>query len=373
MENQRKTVALICEYNPFHFGHQHQLSVLKEKYGCIMGIMSGAFVQRGQVAVEDKYRRAESAVCGGMNLVLELPFPYCVASAKDFAAAGVDIAAAMGADALAFGCEDGGELLTDIAKLIATEEFEEETASLIKADPSLSFPRARAEAIRKHLGDKGAEILSKPNNILGAEYIAHAIKSGYDMDFCFVKRDFGFKSSTKIREGESFEGEIPFPRFYTEKRDLKYREREIISLLRKGVPQGLYCVDASLAATLKSAALKATSLEELVAAATGKTYTAARVRRGIVAAWLGIGADAVKAKPIYTNLLAADKKGLEFLSATKKSRALSVVTKPADYKKLPPDGIAAAEAALIAEEEAALCTAEIKPYISPLTKTPFIG
>ena len=96
MEKQRKTVAVICEYNPFHHGHRYQISHLKEKYDRVVGIMSGAFVQRGEVAVADKYRRAAAAVEGGMDLVVELPFPYCLSSGADFAMAGVRIAAALG-------------------------------------------------------------------------------------------------------------------------------------------------------------------------------------------------------------------------------------------------------------------------------------
>ena len=51
--------------------------------------MSGNFVQRGEAAIIEKWDRARIAVDCGVNLVLELPFPFSMASAEYFAKAGV--------------------------------------------------------------------------------------------------------------------------------------------------------------------------------------------------------------------------------------------------------------------------------------------
>ncbi len=372
MEKQRKTVAVICEYNPFHHGHRYQISHLKEKYARVAGIMSGAFVQRGEVAVADKYRRAAAAVEGGMDLVVELPFPYCLSSGADFAMAGVRIAAALGVDALAFGCETPDAPLWEMAKTASAPEFEEELAALIKANPSLSYPRARCLLMESRLGAEAAKALSTPNNILALEYISCCIKEGIDIELYPMQRILSYKSAAEIRNTEDMSTEVPFPSFFGDRRNIKRRERELIALLRRGDFTGLYCIDAGLAAALNAAAKNATSLEELISEATGKTYTAARVRRAIMAAWLGIKTEAVKVPPLYTSLLAANKEGTEFLGERKKCLALPLITKPADYKKLDPEAAAAFEAALATEEQAALCTAEIKPYTSPLCATPYI-
>ena len=68
------TAAIIAEYNPFHKGHEHQIKSLRKMLGDdteIIAIMSGSTVQRGDVAVLDKYMRAECACLSGVNLVLE--------------------------------------------------------------------------------------------------------------------------------------------------------------------------------------------------------------------------------------------------------------------------------------------------------------
>ena len=78
------TVAIISEYNPFHTGHKYQIDKIRTEFGDdtrVISIMSGNYVQRGDIAVLDKYLRAECAVRCGVNLVLELPFPFSVSSA----------------------------------------------------------------------------------------------------------------------------------------------------------------------------------------------------------------------------------------------------------------------------------------------------
>ena len=55
-----KICAVITEYNPFHNGHLKQIEYIKEHLPdtAIVAIMSGNVVQRGEIAVLDKYMRA---------------------------------------------------------------------------------------------------------------------------------------------------------------------------------------------------------------------------------------------------------------------------------------------------------------------------
>ena len=48
-----KTIGIICEYNPFHNGHAHQLHTLAQLHPDALRIciMSGSFVQRGEPAI----------------------------------------------------------------------------------------------------------------------------------------------------------------------------------------------------------------------------------------------------------------------------------------------------------------------------------
>ena len=109
------TVAIICEYNPFHYGHKYQLDVLHELGYNVISIMSGNTVQRGELALFEKYSRAKTAVHNGADVVVELPLPYSMTSAVDFARSGVSVARSLGVDALAFGCESP-ELVFELAE-----------------------------------------------------------------------------------------------------------------------------------------------------------------------------------------------------------------------------------------------------------------
>ena len=77
-------VGIICEYNPFHNGHKYQIDKIKaempESY--IVAIMSGNTTQRGEFSVFDKHLRAEIALDLGVDLVLEIPFPYSSSTAE---------------------------------------------------------------------------------------------------------------------------------------------------------------------------------------------------------------------------------------------------------------------------------------------------
>ena len=68
-----KNYAVICEYNPFHYGHKYQIEQIKAQGGTVTAVMSGDYCQRGEAAIADKYARAQMALAGGADLVLELP------------------------------------------------------------------------------------------------------------------------------------------------------------------------------------------------------------------------------------------------------------------------------------------------------------
>ena len=129
-----KVVAIISEYNPFHKGHAHQMDCVRRDFGedtTVIAIMSGNYTQRAEVAFADKLLRATAAVESGINLVLELPFPYSCASAEFFARAGVTIADALGVvDYISFGSElgDVSELQT-IADNMMSAKFKEALVS----------------------------------------------------------------------------------------------------------------------------------------------------------------------------------------------------------------------------------------------------
>ena len=100
--------GIVAEYNPFHSGHMFHIRRTRESLGgdaVIVCVMSGNFVQRGDFAVLDKYARAETAVRGGADLVLELPLAAALSSAEGFARGAVALLHGIGCRYLSFGAE----------------------------------------------------------------------------------------------------------------------------------------------------------------------------------------------------------------------------------------------------------------------------
>lgn len=177
-----KTVGIIAEYNPFHNGHLYQLKKAKEITGAdfVVVVMSGDFTQRGTPAVFDKYTRCRLSLLAGADLCIELPVVYATASAELFAKGAVSLLSALGVDALCFGSECGEIApLREIASLLFAEPPAYKEALNKALKEGLSFPSARAVAVRKcaHAGSlpgvdaAASDVLASPNNILGIEYL----------------------------------------------------------------------------------------------------------------------------------------------------------------------------------------------------------
>ena len=151
-----KFAAIICEYNPFHFGHEYQIRELRrlvrEKYGSetvVAAIMSGSFTQRGEPAVFGKYVRARAALSCGADLVVELPAPWSMSGAEFFALGGVAIAKRLGADILAFGGESELSVLKENAKRLASSEFIDACSAARKSEPGLAANTLRDKVWKK--------------------------------------------------------------------------------------------------------------------------------------------------------------------------------------------------------------------------------
>lgn len=168
-----RAVGIIAEYNPFHSGHAYQLARAREAARADVAIvaMSGAFTQRGEAALIDKWTRARMALMNGADIVLELPCLFALREAKGFAEGGVRLLGALGAvQALSFGCEEGlAELIDPVARCLSEEPPAYRAGLRAALDGGLSYPRARAQAAADALG-LDASALDRPNFALALEY-----------------------------------------------------------------------------------------------------------------------------------------------------------------------------------------------------------
>jgi predicted nucleotidyltransferase len=177
-----KTIGIICEYNPFHNGHAHQLHTLATKYPDVLRIciMSGSFVQRGEPALFSKFDRARWAILGGADIVIELPTLYSTGSAQLFGTGAIRMVKALAIDALSFGSETADlDVLIDIAKRMDCESTQEQLRTYI--NEGMSYGAAFRKALH-------TEILNTPNALLGLEYIRAGLTYNAQLEYIPILR-----------------------------------------------------------------------------------------------------------------------------------------------------------------------------------------
>lgn len=350
-----RTACVIAEFDPLHNGHRYLIDRARRAgYDTVAVVLGGDFAQRGDVARYSKFVRAEMALRCGADLVAELPLPWALSSAGNFAFGAVSEAANLGCEALFFGSECGDlELLRRVAEVTASVEFGETLRAILKS--GVSYASARSRALEKF--GVPPEVTRAPNDILAAEYIRTGDALGWSGEYVAVKRlgaphggsapGAEYASSTAIREmfarGEGETVARYMPRESRELAEAEERggraadihrlERAILVELRRGdcfthLPDG----GEGLAERLGEAAAAARSWDELIFAAKTKRYTLSRVRRVALSAFLGVSDSYLGAPPPYVRLLAANERGREAARLARRVSAVPVVFRATELR-----------------------------------------
>ena len=355
------TLGIVCEFNPFHLGHQYLLDEARRRGADrIVCVMSGNTLQRGEFAVADAYVRAEIAVRCGADLVLELPFPWCSGSAEQFARGAITILKDV-CDTVIFGSECGDiEMLERTAHIAASKEFREEyRAQLSEGAPA-------AEAYFSRLAAHGIDGLGS-NDLLGVEYLRAAKELGAELSFVTGgRKGAGYLQKTLSegeipsamairalwREGRVEEADVFLPDASAEVMRRERAEggwispealdRVVISYFRlhEGADfSEVVGADGGVANRICEAARSSSTLDELLAKVKTKRYTDARLRRQILFCLAGVTSEMLSSLPAYTTLLAANEVGRALLSEKRKENTVPVIATLSDAPKETPQFI----------------------------------
>lgn len=362
-------VAIITEYNPFHNGHKYQIDKIREEIpdATIISIMSGNTVQRGEFAFVDKYTRAKMAMECGIDAVFELPFPYSCATAEIFASAGVEIASKLGASYLYFGIEsDNCKALEQIADVLDTEAYNEQVQKLNNGE-FLSYPALRERA----LSNLGLKLTNLSNDILAIEYIRAIKNKKLNLKYRAIKRKgAGYKdslicdimSASAIREHYYKNNELlSIPQNAKEvlekqSSDGKINDKGLTNRMllshiilssandietRFDVPNGMgyYILDC---------AKKCKNPEYFTDELSSKSFTTARLKRTIIYSLFSV--NFIDKTPLFTILLGANEKGKKIINTNRKKEKITIITKPAETKKLTEDPKKAYEKILMVDQ-----------------------
>ena len=368
-------VAIIGEYNPFHNGHKYHLQKTKEltKADYVIAIVSGSFVQRGNVSLIDKWSKADMALLNGVDLVIELPTVYSISSAENFAYGAIKILNSLKiVDTLSFGSEFCDlEVLEKIADILIQEPPEFKTLLEHELSKGVSFPKARENALQMYLNDirKYANILSSPNNILAIEYLKALKKTKSKIKPVAVQRinvgyndletKNNFASATAIRQKiidntpagiSKLMPSSSYKILYNSikkghyVKDITAFEKQILYVLRKMSTEeiaNLPDVTEGLENSIKNAAASCNTISEFMNIVKTKRYTATRIQRILLYALLGITKNDMKnsqkIQP-YIRVLGMNEKGKELISKMSRFRLkLDIVTSVKKYMDSNPD------------------------------------
>lgn len=356
--------GVVAEYNPFHAGHAHHLAETRRALGAdtaIVCAMSGNFVQRGDLAVMEKYRRAEAAVRCGADLVLETPLSACLWSAEGFAFGAVALLNALGCVThLSFGAERADLALLRRAANLSRAEGAHADALRQALAAGLPYAAAVQQAVGAADPEAGA-LLATPNNTLAVEYLCaldtleSAIQplaipragGAHDSD---LPAD-GLPSASYLRkliaqgDADACRPLMPEASFAVLAQAIEQGaapvtrnavDQAILAHLRRLSPDALacYCGGDGLENRLCTAIRDNTSFAAVCTAAQTRRYPLARVRRALMRAWLDLPTD-VPPTAEYVRVLAVGARGREILRRMKHTCALPVIVKPVTERALP--------------------------------------
>ncbi len=359
----------MVEHNPFHNGHLYHIKESRENTGAdiMIAVMSGNFLQRGEPALVDKWTRAQMALNGGVDLVIELPYVFATAQSSDFAHGSISILEAIGCSSFCFGSEQGTiEPFINSYDLITSQKESYQLSIKKFIQTGMSYPRALNEAYSELTFNRDELFvdLSKPNNILGYHYIEAALNINANIKPVTIQRIVAgyhdpveqyqsIASATGIRKAIFDDASVQeisqyMPSTSLEK-ILEWKSEMGVfgswqqfwpllrfSILRMSTKElSTYAeVTEGIEYLIKEAAKKSQTFEEFMSIVKSKRYTWTRIQRMLTHIYTGFTWEDLKQhrEPTYLRLLGMTAAGQSYLNANKKNLSLPLLSRVAATK-----------------------------------------
>ena len=196
-------IGIVAEYNPFHNGHLYQIRKIKEIFGedvLIVVVISGDFVQRGEISFLDKWEKTQVSLGCGVDLVVELPLYYSIQNAEIFSRMATKILDYLGIDIQVFGAEEENiDILQKVLELQKRQDYKDKLMKYMKKGNSYST--SQRLALKKYNLDG----IVKSNNILALEYMREIENSNLKIKPYIIKREISEYNEEKVsKDREEF-------------------------------------------------------------------------------------------------------------------------------------------------------------------------
>ena len=338
-----KSIGIIAEYNPFHNGHLYHINETKKKYPdyTIVLVMTGNFSQRGIPSIIDKFKRCEIALNHGIDLVVELPYPFATQSADYFAYGAITILEKLNVEKIVFGSESNN--IEDLELIAKTQVNNPDFEKLVKIYSKFgnNYPTAISNAIYDLTNKK----INSPNDLLGISYIKTILENNYNIKYETIKRLDNYhdielndtmSSATSIREALknniNIEKHVPKDtlKYFN---DLHFIDDYFEILKYKIITEedlSIYnTVEEGIDKLLKKKINEATNYDELIKLVKSKRYTYNKISRMI----LHILCNFTKEKKLlfndisYIRVLGFNDLGKSYLNKLKKDTDVPIISK----------------------------------------------
>lgn len=335
-----KITGIVSEYNPFHYGHRHHIEQTRKITHCdvLINVMSGNFVQRGEPAITDKWKRAKVAVEQGCDLILELPYPYVVQSSDNFAYGAVETLKLAGIDTLVFGSESNDiERLKTYAKI-----------------PFSTYKEKQINGISMAKAMEGVHPRMNSNDMLGISYIkalADSTISPYT-----IQRTNGYhdttieetiSSATAIRQAlankQSIQHTTPMAHQLQDAIYLKDYYPYLQTYLRIASKDDIkkhFLVDEGIEALLIRQARAHDIFEDFMNACISKRYARSSIQRTLIHILTQTKKEEINALPKlqHIRVLAFNEQGKRYLHMVKKQENILIASRfnqiPEPYRSI---------------------------------------
>ena len=343
-----KILGIVVEYNPFHTGHLYHLEKAKEivQPDLTIAIMSGNYVQRGEVAIIDKFKRSELAIKYGVDLVIELPFVYVSQSADYFCKGAIDLLYHIGVTDLVFGSECGTiETFKEIAYAIEKQPDMYNQYVRDAMNQGLRYPDACNQALSQLLGKS----IVTPNDLLGLGYVKEVIFNHYPINLHCIERSNDYHETTlnKIASATALRKALfnhenvheylfdmsYYTKLYKQSDFFSYLKYQII-IQNENSLKKLHLVDEGIENLLKKVIYHVNCYDELVSTLTSKRYTKTRIQRMLLHILLNNTKQEIQnaLSVDYLHILKKNQKCQAYLHQIKKTSDYKIITNLSTYK-----------------------------------------
>lgn len=335
-------IGIIAEFNPLHNGHLYLINKIKEKYenASIILVLSGNYTQRGIPSIIDKWKKTELSLKLGIDLVVELPFPFSTQSADYFAYGATTILNYLKVDKLIFGSESND---IKVLEKIVDAQKDDKFNTLVKlyCKSGYNYPTALSLSLEELTNEK----ITTPNDLLGISYIKAIKENNYNIEIETIKRTNDYheeelekdiSSATSIRkalkEGIDISNQVP-------KIELDYLNElhyidDYFNIIKYKIitedDLSIYqTVDKEIIKKLKKEILNSNNIDDYIKKIKTKRYTYNKISRMLLHILTNFTKEKAKkySKISYIRVLGINNTGRNILNSIKKDIEIPIISK----------------------------------------------